>query len=166
MSFGIGDLLSIFAGAGFLVNKAVKEHKEKRQVLTRNDLIDQFVQKYTDPVLEERLRRDILDPKKYDEIWDRIESYKARRGGWYLWKREHPAWQSVGCTRLPFRTEAGDIYAKNQYDNSALSGNRNKALFMLMHTYGKMMVNDATWEARSASDAMLRNWLVKHPAEY
>lgn len=166
MSFGIGDLFNVFAGTGFLANKAVKEHKEKRQALTRNDLIDKFVQKYTDPALEERLRQDILDPKKYDEIWNRIESYKARKGGWYVWKRENPAWQDVGHNRLSFRTASGELHAPTQYEDDVLQGNRNKALFMLMHTYGKMTVNDATWEARSASDGILRNWLVKHPAEY
>ena len=166
MSFGIGDLLSIFAGAGFLANKAAKEHKEKQQALTRNDLIQRFVQKYTDPVLEEKLRQDILDPAKYDEIWERIESYKARNGGWYSWRRDHPAWQAVSQERLPFRTESGAVHAKNQYEDSVLSDNRNKALFMLMHTYGKMTVNDATLEARWATDGMLQNWIVKHPAEY
>lgn len=166
MAFGIDDLLYIFAGTGFLFNRAAKEKKEKRQSLTRNDLIQQFVQKYTDPDLEERLRLEILDPGKYEEIWERIESYKSKKGGWYLWKRDHPAWQEVGERRLPFRTEDGLLYPKNQYETSVLSGNRNKALFMLMHTYGKMTVDDATWSARLASNDMLRNWIIKHPANY
>ena len=166
MPFGIGDLLSIFGGAGFVAKKAVEEHKERDAALTKNDLIQKFVQKYTDPALEDRLRQDIQNPEKYDEIWDRIEAYKARKGGWYLGKREHPAWQDVGHNRLPFRTASGELHAPTQYEDDVLQGNRNKALFMLMHTYGKMTVNDATWEARGASEGMLRNWIVKHPAQY
>ena len=165
MPFGVNELFSIFAGAGFLANKSRKERQEKRASLTRNDLIDQYIKKYTDPELEKKLIHDILDPQKYDEIWDRIESYKKRRGGWYVWKRHNPAWQEVGTHRLPFRTMSGQTYTKNQYENNVLQGNRNKALYMLMHTYGKMTVNDATWEARNASTAMLSNWLVKHPAQ-
>ena len=166
MPFGIGDLLSILGGAGFLAKKTVEEHKEREAALTKNDLIQKFVQKYTDPALEERLRKDIQNPEKYDEIWERIESYKARKGGWYVWKREHPAWQDVGHNRLPFRTASGELHAPTQYEDDVLQGNRNKALFMLMHTHGKMTVNDATWEARGASEGMLRNWIVKHPAQY
>ena len=166
MPFGIGDLFSILAGAGFVANKAAQENKERSNDLTRNDLIRQYVQKYTDPKLEEQLRQDIANPEKYDEIWERIEAYKARNGGWYRWNRENPAWQEVGTKRLQFFTESGDLHVKTQYDDAVLSGNRNKALYMLMHTYGKLTVNDATWEARNASDGMLRNWLVKHPAEY
>ena len=166
MPFGIGDLLSIFGGAGFLAKKTVEEHKEREAVITRNELIQKFVQKYSDPTLEERLRQDIRNPEKYDEIWERIESYKARNGGWYRWNREHPAWQDVGSGRLPFRTASGELHATTQYEDDVLYGNRNKALFMLMHTYGKMTVNDATQEARNASEGMLRNWIVKHPAEY
>lgn len=166
MPFGIGDLLSIFGGAGFLAKKAVEERKERETALTRNELIQKFVQKYSDPVLEEKLRQEIQNPEKYNEIWERIESYKARKGGWYRWNREHPAWQEVGQCRLPFRTETGNLHASTQYENDVLEGNRNKALLMLMHTYGKMTVNDATWEARNASEGMLRNWIVKHPAEY
>lgn len=166
MPFGIGDLLSIFGGAGFVAKKVVEEHKEREAALTRNDLIQKFIQKYTDPALEERLRQDIQNPEKYEEIWKRIESYKARKGGWYVWKREHPAWQDVGHNRLPFRTASGELHASTQYEDDVLQGNRNKALFMLMHTYGKMTLNDATWEARGASEGMLQNWIVKHPAEY
>lgn len=166
MPFGIGDLLSIFGGAAFLAKKAVEEHKEREAALTRNELIQKFVQKYSDLALEERLRQDIRNPEKYNEIWERIESYKARKGGWYVWKSEHPAWQDVGRGRLPFRTASGELHAPTQYEDDILCGNRNKALFMLMHTYGKMTVNDATWEARNASEGMLRNWIVKHPAEY
>lgn len=166
MSFKIGDLLSIFGGAGFLLTQASKEYKEKQRELTRNELICQFVQKYTDPVLEEKLKQDILNPEKYDEIWYRIESYKARDGWWYNWNRHHPAWQSVGRERLRFRTESGLAHPKNQYEDTLLHGNRNKALFMLMHTYGKMTVNEATWKARSASDGMLRNWVARNPSEY
>lgn len=166
MPFGIGDLLSIFGGAGVVAKKAVTEHKEREAALTKADLIQKFVQKYSDPALEERLRQDIQNPEKYNEIWERIESYKTRKGGWYRWNHEHPAWQDVGQTRLPFRTASGELHASTQYEDAVLEGNRNKALLMLMHTYGKMTVNDATWEARNASEGMLRNWIVKHPAEY
>lgn len=166
MPFGIGDLLSIFGGAGFAAKKAVEEHKEREAALTRNDLIQKFVQKYSDPALEERLRQDIQNPEKYNEIWERIESYKARNGGWYRWNRDHAAWQEVGSKRLPFRTDSGELHAHTQYESTELESNRNKALFMLMHTYGKMTVNDATFEARNASEGMLRNWIVKHPAQY
>lgn len=166
MPFGIGDLLSIFGGAGVIAKKAVTEHKEREAALTKADLIQKFVQKYSDPALEERLRQDIQNPEKYNEIWERIESYKARKGGWYRWNYEHPAWQAVGLTRLPFRTVSGELHAPTQYEDDVLNGNRNKALFMLMHTYGKMTVNDATLEARNASEGMLRNWIIKHPAEY
>ena len=68
MPFGIGDLLSIFGGAGFVAKKVVEEHKEREAALTRNDLIQKFIQKYTDPALEERLRQDIQNPEKYEEI--------------------------------------------------------------------------------------------------
>ena len=166
MSFGIGDLLSILTGAGFLAKEGVKASRERSDALNRNELIRQFVQKYTDPELEERLWQDILNPDKYDEIWDRIEMYKARNGGWYQWYSDYPCWQAVGTKRLPFRTKIGELHAKVQYDEAVLDGNRKTALFMLMHTYGKMTVNNATTSARRATDGMLRNWIVKHPAEY
>lgn len=166
MSFGIRDLFSIFGGAGFLANQLVKEHKEKQMNLTRHDLIQQYIQKYTDPALEEKLRQDILDPAKYDEIWERIESYKAKGGRWYVWKRDHPAWKAVGQERFPFRTKSGLLHPRNDYDDCRLHGNRNKALFMLMHTYGKMTVNEAEWEALRLSVGALQSWLVKHPTEY
>lgn len=166
MPFGIGDILSFLGGAGFLANKAVGEHRKRTEELTRNEMIQKFVKKYSDPILEERLRQDIQNPDKYNEIWERIESYKAQGGGWYRWNRDHAAWQEVGSNRFPFRTESGNLHAHTQYEDTVLESNRNKALFMLMHTYGKMTIKDATMEARNASEAMLRNWIVKHPAEY
>ena len=166
MSFGIGDLLSILTGAGFLAKEGAKASRERSDALNRNELICQFIQKYTDRELEEKLRQDILDPAKDDEIWERIESYKVKKGKWYRWNSDHPAWQEVGLERKPFRTESGNIHARTQYEDTMLNDNRKHALFMLMHTYGKMTVQNATQEARMASDGMLRNWIVKRPAEY
>lgn len=162
--FGVGDLLLILLGGGTLATKSFKESEAKIDQRVKEELEQRFIERYTDPELEKKIEQDILNPDKYEEIWDRIERYKKEGGEVCEWDmQKNPAYSYwnvlVGKSRRPFRDINGNLVAKTKADTARLEGNRSVACGLLMHTYGKMTMHNAKWVAMRATSDELSAWL-------
>lgn len=151
MSFGVGDLFGILAGAAFVAREVGIEISERAEGEVRSKLIKEFVAEHTDVELEHKLIADVENPYKYDEVWNRLEEFKRNNP---IFCKKHTSqydrfgWENVGKARLRFRDSNGTLIGKNQNEELALKGNRNIAVYLLMQTYGKMTENSALEAAR------------------
>ena len=150
MGFGVGDLFSILAGGAWLAKDAVCESLERDRNNRQYRLCKTYVDKHTDPELEKKLKKDIEDPKKYNQIWERIEKYQ-RDNPLCPWNRcyedaprESYVWffadfkqSDIGKKRLPVRNEKGSLYGRNSAEGDWLFRNQEFTLSLLMWTYGK-----------------------------
>lgn len=154
MGFGVGSLFSVLLGGAWLVKETVGEIKEHSGDEVRRRLISSYIDENTDLELEDRLRKDIENPDKYDEIWARIEGYK-RDNPTILWSKIHKTTGTkcyagfsllncrsfdiadIGERRIPFRDAKGSLYGRNQMEERQLHDNREIALSLLIWTYGK-----------------------------
>ena len=166
MSFGVGDLFGILAGGAFVTKEAIKEIGERAESEGRTKLIQAYISESTDIELEKKLKMDIEDPKKYAEVWERIESYK-RDNPTTAWCKTHKATgkkcypgfsliycrsfdvADIGKRRIPFRDAKGGLFGRNQTEEAQLHDNREIALSLLMWTYGKETVNSARKNAEN-----------------
>lgn len=95
---------------------------------------------HVDIELQKKLEKDICDRSKYDEIWERIESFKTENGDFYKFVSGLQAftyyhidfkspynsislWDKVGIERFPFET-----YKDSRYSTAVLD--------LLLATYG------------------------------
>ena len=66
----------------------------------------EYVKAHTDSELEERLMHDVENPEKYEELWERIESFKRDNPVFcskHASRYERFGWNNVGHERLkPF----------------------------------------------------------------
>jgi len=146
MSFGIGDLFSILSGGAWLAKEAAKEAAEKKDDITCAERRRRFIAEHTDLELEEKLKKEIEDPREYESVWQRIEAFKRENCEFCdMHSNEHErfGWAQVGTQRLAFRDKKGGLYGKSLYEETQLKGNRNIALYLLMQTYGKMKLSHA-----------------------
>lgn len=160
--FGVGDLLLILLGGGTLATKSFKESEAKMDQHVKEELEQRFIERYTDPELEKKIEQDILNPDKYEEIWDRIERYKKENGAIYLEDAKNPysPWNQYACIkRVPFRDSNGSIKGKNRTESDLLEHYRSAAVVMLMHTHGKMSTHNAQKVAMRATVNELSSWL-------
>lgn len=149
--FGIGDLLIGILGAGYAGKELLTDGVSQNTAEKHAYLTQQFIAQNTDDKLEKRLLIEIEDAASYDDVWKRLEAYKAADGVYSrsIYYYLFPFWKSVGEDRLPFRDKKGRLHPPTNYEDMVISGNRNGALSMLMQTYGKLTVKTAR---RLASD--------------
>lgn len=160
--FGVGDLFMILLGGGALASKSIKSKEAQFDSCVKQELEEHFVKRYTDSELEERVTLDVLDPEKYDDIWNRIEKYKNENGIVYLEDSKNPysPWNQYACIkRVPFRDSRGSLQGKNRAESDLLEHYRSAAIAMLMHTYGKMSTHNAQQVAMHATTNELSSWL-------
>ena len=178
MGFGVGDLFGIFAGGAWLAKENIASIGEQSVDKTRSELIQAYILENTDSALEEKLRKDIEDPDKYDEIWQRIERFK-RDNPTMLWKKLHQKTgticyagfsllnvrtygvEDIGKKRLPFRDSTGSMYGKSYAEEARLRDNREIALSLLIWTYGKETKTSAVQNAERIYPlprGKIRNW--------
>ncbi len=162
MPFGIGDLFGILGGGAWLAKEGVKEISEQAENRDRNALIDAYVAEHTDPALEEKLKKDLLDPALHDGIWKALESYKLDHPAWcrehektgwygaYTRKFYEPnfGWQDIGLKRVPLLDAKGSVRGRNAQEEERLAANRSLVLQMLLEMHGKMRHDIALLEAR------------------
>lgn len=79
-----------------------------------------------DPEIEDQLWRDVKNPKKHDEIWDRIERFKIRNPNIVALDRTN-YWDIVGKRRLSCKT----------YEE------QRKTIWLLAMTYGRPCKEEA-----------------------
>jgi len=178
MAFGVDDLFSIVAGSAWLTKEGASAIGEQAQDKARDELIRDYILRNTDDALEAKLRKDIEDPDKFDEIWQRIEQFK-RDNPTKLWKKIHKETRTpcyagfslvnvrtfsvndIGQKRLPFRDAKGGLYGRNLTEESQLRDNREIALSLLIWTYGKETRESAQQNAQRVypiQKSKGRNW--------
>lgn len=162
MAFGIGDLFGILGGGAWLAKEGVREISERTDNRNNKELIDAFVAEHTDLELEEKLKKDLLNPALHDSIWAALESYKRdnpvwckqhEKSGWYgeytqQFHEPNFGWQDIGNKRVPLLDAKGTVRGKNAQEEGQLAANRNLVLQMLMEMNGKMRHDIALLEAR------------------
>ena len=90
-----------------------------------------FINKWTDDLLEYRCKEDLGDSSMRSEIYARIEDYKKNDG--YFVRAEAELWEPVGIVEL---------------DGSLnLRGRDDPLLNLYMHTYNKRPLAEAKWRA-------------------
>lgn len=145
--FGVDDLFFLIAGGAYATKKCFDQIGENGRNIAIKNAINKYVEEHTDSELEEKLKNDIENPAKYNEIYERIEAYKQNDGKYYLIFKDDWEWNSVGKLRLPVRDKHGSLYGRTKKESSILYENRYAILYMLMLTYDKMTKPVAEWAA-------------------
>ena len=133
-------------GGYFAAEAGLSEHFQKKKI----NEVSAIVNSLSDEVLERKVREEIgsASGEKYNEIWGRIEEFKRDNPHLiqkHLWSSY---WNHVGKERFPFTYESFCTQAgKNRLtktDEKMLATYRGWTVTLLMNTYGKYSVVEAT----------------------
>lgn len=116
----------------------------------KSEKVSSIVRSLTDEDFERKLREEIYSasPEKFNETWCRIEEFK--RDNLHLTKKHLSTsyWMHVGKERFPFtRSMMCVMLNKNKLsksDEKILSMYRGWTITLLMNTYGKYSIMEAT----------------------
>ena len=146
----LSGLFGLLAGGAMIAKDSIDAARENVRSMEIAEARKEYVKAHTDSELEERLMHDVENPEKYEDLWERIESFKRDNPVFcskHASRYERFGWNNVGHERLMFRSAKGGLYGKTQYESMLLDGNRNIAVYLLMQTYGKMKKSHAQAEA-------------------
>lgn len=153
------DFFMTLAGGGYATKKVIQGLNAQKKNIVSAKSIEQFVIENTDEELEAYWSERVGDPKYYDEIWKRLEAYKAA-GGKYSIRSTTPAvtqnWGLVGVRQPELFDKYGRpldppqkfIERVGQPTQIIWPMNTSILLRMVMQSYDKLTVRDATVTAR------------------
>lgn len=143
----LGDLFTMLAGGTYVAKKCFDEINENGKCIDAKLAMDKFIKEHTDFELEKKLKQDIENPNKFNEIYERLEEYKNNNGRYYLGFQYIWDFRLSNNTRLRLTDRDGGLYGRTKKEADELYENRWVVLEMLMHTYEKMTYNQASWIA-------------------
>lgn len=133
-------------GSYHVFGESIADYSQKKKINEVSSIIKSLI----DEEFEQKLRDEISDasPDKFNEVWCRIEEYK--RDNPHLLQKHNSTsyWSYVGKERFPFTRDKFCLVAgKNKLtkaDEKMLSTYRGWTITLLMSTYGKYSVAEAT----------------------
>ena len=133
-------------GGYYAAEEGLGGHFQKKKLSD----VDAIIRSLTDEALEQSIRNEVgnASEEKFDEIWNRIEEFK--RDNPHLIRKHiwSSYWGHVGKERFPFTYERFCLQSNKKKltksDEKMLATYRGWVVTLLMNTYGKYSVVEAT----------------------